>query len=103
MLPHREEILEGLLNSNIIGFHIYDYARHFLVSCEVLLSAECTPTNVSWKGRKIGVASIPIGIDQSMIIQVICSSYVGPRRTGMRYLFKGADRKLQWEENYFGH
>ncbi|KAF9621580.1 hypothetical protein IFM89_023154 [Coptis chinensis] len=31
-LPVREEILKALLNSDLIGFHTFDYARHFL-SC----------------------------------------------------------------------
>lgn len=32
-LSVREEIVRGLLNSSIIGFHSFDYARHFLTTC----------------------------------------------------------------------
>jgi trehalose 6-phosphate synthase len=33
ILPVRNEILEGVLHCDLIGFHTYDYARHFLSSC----------------------------------------------------------------------
>ena len=33
MAPWREEILRGMLGADLIGFHAYDYVRHFLSSC----------------------------------------------------------------------
>src|SRR5690606_12002054 len=36
-LPWREKILEGLLGSDLIGFHTYNYERHFLSSIRRLL------------------------------------------------------------------
>ena len=36
-LPVRDEILKSLLNSDLIGFHTFDYARHFLSSCSRML------------------------------------------------------------------
>ena len=32
LLPWRQEILEGLLGADLVGFHSYDYVRHFLSS-----------------------------------------------------------------------
>lgn len=37
VLPVRVEILNGVLQSDLIGFHTYDYARHFISSCNRLL------------------------------------------------------------------
>ena len=37
ILPVREEILYGVLQSDLIGFHTFDYARHFLSSCSKIL------------------------------------------------------------------
>ena len=45
-LPVREEVLRAVLKADLIGFHTYDYARHFVSACtrilglEVCLSAE---------------------------------------------------------------
>ena len=37
ILPVREQLLRGLLDCDLIGFHTYDYARHFLSSCSRIL------------------------------------------------------------------
>jgi trehalose 6-phosphate synthase len=37
ILPVRNEILSGVLQCDLIGFHTYDYARHFLSSCSRIL------------------------------------------------------------------
>lgn len=43
VLPVRREILLGILNCDLIGFHTYDYARHFLSSVSRLLGLKCFP------------------------------------------------------------
>jgi trehalose 6-phosphate synthase len=37
ILPVREALLLGILHCDLIGFHTYDYARHFLSSCSRIL------------------------------------------------------------------
>ncbi|KAK4392655.1 putative alpha,alpha-trehalose-phosphate synthase [UDP-forming] 11 [Sesamum angolense] len=39
-LPVREEILRALLNCDLIGFHTFDYARHFLSCCSRMLGLD---------------------------------------------------------------
>ncbi|MFO7719750.1 MAG: trehalose-6-phosphate synthase, partial [Gillisia sp.] len=36
-MPWREEILNGMLGADLIGFHTYDYERHFLSSVRRIL------------------------------------------------------------------
>ena len=43
MLPFRIEILRGLLGADLLGFHVYEYARHFLHACTHLLGSEVCP------------------------------------------------------------
>jgi trehalose 6-phosphate synthase/phosphatase len=42
VLSEREEILTGLLGSNIVGFNGFDYLRHFINSCVKLLGLATT-------------------------------------------------------------
>ncbi|PNS16102.1 alpha,alpha-trehalose-phosphate synthase [Sphaceloma murrayae] len=63
VLPCREDLLEGVLASDLVGFHTFDYAKHFLSCCGRLLGASCTPTSVIYEGHKTGVGAFPIGID----------------------------------------
>ncbi|MFC4219845.1 bifunctional alpha,alpha-trehalose-phosphate synthase (UDP-forming)/trehalose-phosphatase [Flagellimonas marina] len=62
-LPWREEILEGLLGSDLIGFHTYDYERHFLSSVRRLLGLEVSFNEIFMENRVIKVDSFPMGID----------------------------------------
>ena len=62
-LPWRNEILEGLLGADLIGFHTYGYTRHFLSSLLRLLGLEQEFGQVLVKGRPVNVETFPLGID----------------------------------------
>ena len=62
-LPLREEILRSVLKADLIGFHTYDYARHFVSACTRILGLEGTPRGVEEGGQVTRVAACPIGID----------------------------------------
>lgn len=63
LLPWRREILEGLLESDLVGFHTYDYVRNFLDSCRRLLGYEHTVGHISAGDRLVNVETFPMGID----------------------------------------
>ena len=62
-LPNRSEILDGLLGADLIGFHIYDYARHFLSSVLRAVGIESKQGTITAEGRTIKTDAFPIGID----------------------------------------
>jgi len=62
-LPWRNEVLEGLLGADVIGFHTYDYARHFLSSVRRLLGYEPKLGNIVVNNRVASVDVFPMGID----------------------------------------
>ncbi len=62
-LPWREEVLEGLLGSDLIGFHTYDYERHFLSSVRRLLGLEVSFNDIYVENRVVKADSFPMGID----------------------------------------
>jgi len=62
-LPWRREILQGLLGADLIGFHTYDYERHFLSSVRRLLGLEVSFNDIHLENRVIKVDSFPMGID----------------------------------------
>ena len=62
-LPWREEILKGLLGADLIGFHTYDYERHFLSSVRRILRHEINFNEIIIKDRIVTVNSFPMGID----------------------------------------
>jgi trehalose 6-phosphate synthase/phosphatase len=64
LLPWRSELLEGLLGSDLVGFHTYDDARHFLAACNRILLLQPEINSITAKGRKVEVQSFPMGIDE---------------------------------------
>jgi alpha,alpha-trehalose-phosphate synthase [UDP-forming] len=63
ILPWREEILEGLLGADVLGFHLPEYAEHFrecvnrFTACPV--SSDGT---IQYRSRKVRTIAAPIGI-----------------------------------------
>ncbi len=62
-LPWREEILEGFLGADLIGFHTYEYAQHFLNSVLLLLGYEHKFGEILVGNRIVRVENFPMGVD----------------------------------------
>ncbi len=62
-IPCREELLKGMLGADLLGFHTYDYERHFLSSVQRILGYEISFNNIHLDNRIIKVDSFPMGID----------------------------------------
>jgi trehalose 6-phosphate synthase/phosphatase len=63
LLVWREELLRGVLGADLIGFHTYDYVRHFLSSARRLLGLEHNLNKLTYEDRYIQVDAFPMGID----------------------------------------
>jgi len=63
VLPWREEIIAGILGADLIGFHTYDYARHFISSVKRLLGYDVDFNNIKLPNRQVFVDVFPMGID----------------------------------------
>lgn len=63
LLVWRDEILQGLLGADLIGFHTYEYVRHFLSSVRRLLGFENNLNRITYEDRYIQVDAFPMGID----------------------------------------
>eukprot|EP00835_Amoeboradix_gromovi_P003538 NODE_238_length_13323_cov_0.463854.p2 type:complete len:648 gc:universal NODE_238_length_13323_cov_0.463854:7266-9209(+) len=88
ILPVRTEILHGLLNCNLIGFHTFDYARHFLSSCTRILGLQTSPNGVEYKDRRVTVGVFPIGIDPEKFKQGLESDSIKQRISHLKSKFE---------------
>lgn len=70
-LPVREEILKALLNCDLVGFHTFDYARHFLSCCSRMLGIEYQSKRgyigLEYFGRTVGIKIMPVGIHMGQL------------------------------------
>ncbi|CAA6665699.1 unnamed protein product [Spirodela intermedia] len=70
-LPSRSELLRSVLAADLVGFHTYDYARHFVSACTRILGFEGTPEGVEDQGKLTRVAAFPIGIDSDRFTRAL--------------------------------
>ena len=88
LLPWRTEILTGLLGADLIGFHAYDYARHFISSVRRLLGVENNMGYVRHEHRLSRVDVFPMGIDYKKYSGALSNS-------GVQREMNSAARELQ--------
>ena len=89
MLPVREELLLSVLAADLVGFHTYDYARHFVSACSRILGFEGTPEGVEDNGNFTRVAAFPIGIDPGRFTQALETERVQAHIYELRQRFQG--------------
>lgn len=74
-LPVRDEILRALLNSDLIGFHTFDYARHFLSCCSRMLGLSYQSKRgyigLEHYGRTVSIKILPVGIHMGQLRSVL--------------------------------
>uniref|UniRef100_A0A2N9FLF3 alpha,alpha-trehalose-phosphate synthase (UDP-forming) n=1 Tax=Fagus sylvatica TaxID=28930 RepID=A0A2N9FLF3_FAGSY len=70
-LPVREEILKALLNADLIGFHTYDYARHFLSCCSrmmgLVFESKRGHIGLDYFGRTVYIKILPVGVHMDQL------------------------------------
>ena len=51
LLPQRQQLLEGMLGADLVGFHTAAFIRHFASSVLRLLAARTEVDRIAWRGR----------------------------------------------------
>lgn len=72
--PMREAILRGMLNADVVGFHVYDYARHFLSCCSRILGIQHDTRRgqieLDVLGRLVRVKILPVGVSEQLAVSL---------------------------------
>ena len=63
ILPGRQQVLDGMLGANLVGFHTSRYAAHFRHAALRMTSARETEGPLEYEGRRVRIGTFPIGID----------------------------------------
>lgn len=92
ILPHRTQILKGIIGADMVGFHSYDYSKQFVASCSRLLGIEGTPSAIEADasiGRRCELGIYPAGIDVRALKDHVSSKHVKSRIAELRARFDG--------------
>lgn len=87
--PWRQALLGGILGSDVIGFHTFDYAQYFLRAVSRTLGIETSPTSAKVEGRIVRVDAFPLGIDFQRFQQALRSPEVTAERQNLEKILGG--------------
>jgi len=59
----KSALLQGVMGADLVGFHTYDYAQHFMKSVKMVLGVDSYFHSLQYQGRLVKADSFPIGID----------------------------------------
>ncbi|CAL5359582.1 hypothetical protein CsSME_00049777 [Camellia sinensis var. sinensis] len=92
-LPVRVELLRALLNSDLIGFHTFDYARHFLSCCSRMLGVSSQSKRgyigLEYYGRTVSIKILPVGIHMGQLQSVLDLPETESKVAELRDKFRG--------------
>ncbi|KAK0588433.1 hypothetical protein LWI29_000835 [Acer saccharum] len=92
-LPIRDELLRALLNSDLIGFHTFDYARHFLSCCSRMLGLSYQSKRgyigLEYYGRTVSIKILPVGIHIGQLQSVLNLHETEAKVAQLRDQFRG--------------
>jgi len=71
--PWREEIIDGLLGSSLLGFHTHDYVRYFLTSVLRTAGYEHHLGSLALRDRVVKVDTFPMGVEYEHFSQAASS------------------------------
>lgn len=88
-LPAREHILRGMLGSDLIAFHTYEYVSHFRNACLRVLGVESDPKSVRLPSHRVNLEVLPIGIDPNEVREMAASPEAAREYATLQESYKG--------------
>jgi len=96
ILPQKQEILEGLLSYDLLGFHVRYFCSNFLeaVNNELESKVNCENLSVIYKGKTTLVRDYPISVDFDGISDISSKKGVEESMDSLQEEFGLKDRKI---------
>ena len=93
-LPSRREILESMMEADLLGFHTFDYARHFLSCIKRVLDLDFETLSggvlgVRVRGRFVSILISHVGIQSHVFQEAATSDLIRRRVDKLRARYAG--------------
>ncbi len=91
-LANRDELMEGVTGADQIGFHTYEYMRHFVSALYRIKGVESDDNRFHYRGHTFSVDTFPMGINYDSF----CNAYKseGVKRFAEEFGNRYHDRKV---------
>lgn len=85
----RDMLIKGMLGADLIGFHTYDYAQHFLTTVQMIVGVQHKHFDLLYKNRTVRVGAYPISIDFQKFNDALLSPKVIEEREKINAMYEG--------------
>jgi trehalose 6-phosphate synthase/phosphatase len=89
ILPRREEVLEGLLGADLLGFQTHSHLQHFRTALLRVLGVESSLDRVEIGSRAVRLEAFPIGIAPEEFLNALASREGAEFRARIERRFAG--------------
>ncbi len=93
LIPWCRQIIEGLTGADLIGFHTFDYVRHFAESVRRILGHEHSLGRFIMGEREIRIDTFPMGIDYKRFSEAPANRKIRKKQDEITKVL-GANRKV---------
>ena len=88
------ELLHGVLSADVVGFHVFDHARHFLTACKRYLGLSVKSKGggnlcVDHGGRSVMVTICHVSVDTAMLTREMADPHVQSIAAELRKKYAG--------------
>jgi trehalose 6-phosphate synthase len=87
-LPVHNELLEGVLACNLIGFHTDEYKRNFIECCSRGLDVKVEGNDIEYNGNKAHIGTFIVGIDPQKFTDGLLNPPVQQRVKDLEEVYK---------------
>ncbi|MEI6948222.1 bifunctional alpha,alpha-trehalose-phosphate synthase (UDP-forming)/trehalose-phosphatase [Paraflavisolibacter sp. H34] len=87
--PWQEDLLQGMMGADLVGFHTIDYVTHFLQCVKIILGADTDNRMITYDNRLVTAGVFPISIDFDLFSNGFAVPEVQERRATLKQSFEG--------------
>lgn len=85
----RDVLVKCMLGADLIGFHTYDYAQHFLSTVQMIEGIQHKHFDLLYKNRTVRIGVYPISIDFHQFNDALLTQQVIEEKDKIRNLYEG--------------
>lgn len=87
--PHRNELIEGVLGADLVGFHTFGYLRHFRSAVLRLLGIESDIMTIRHHSQHTQLGVFPIGINAPRFTEVLAGGEFAAHLKQLHETYRG--------------
>ncbi len=84
----RDTLVKGMLSADLIGFHTYEYAQHFLTTAQMIAGLQHKQFELLYNNRPVRVGVFPISVDFDKFTNALLDPLIEQERAKLKSVYQ---------------